>query len=185
MSATTASNLMIARRANIKARADFATWLMMEKLRSVSSLTAEAQDFLARYHKLRAESADEAAASEAIIREVYAHYYAGMGGTGTPPEIETTKVASGKSGSAGGADHRRGESTADAPALGGVGGDNVTPFRKVKPAKSPDKAPRWGFGGSAGSASAGGAGNRSGKLPVALIFLGLVVLAVAFKYLTR
>jgi hypothetical protein len=41
--------------------------------------------------------------------------------------------------------------------------DNVTPFRKIKPPPPREKK----------------------KLPVALIFVGLVVLAVAWNYLSR
>ena len=44
-----AADMMIARRADTKARADFATWKMMAKLNGASALPAEAQDFLAGY----------------------------------------------------------------------------------------------------------------------------------------
>lgn len=43
--------------------------------------------------------------------------------------------------------------------------DNVTPFRKIKPDVPPPREKK--------------------KLPVALIFIGLVVLAVAYNYLSR
>jgi hypothetical protein len=38
-----AADMLIARRADTKARADFATWKMMEKLNGASSLPAKAQ----------------------------------------------------------------------------------------------------------------------------------------------
>jgi len=43
--------------------------------------------------------------------------------------------------------------------------DNVTPFRKIKPSAPPPRDKR--------------------KLPVALIFIGLIILAVAYNYLSR
>ena len=50
-----AADMMIARRADTRARADFATWKMMAKLNGASSLPAEAQTFLARYKALLKE----------------------------------------------------------------------------------------------------------------------------------
>ena len=47
-----AADMMIARRADTRARADFATWKMMAKLNGASSLPAEAQAFLASYQAL-------------------------------------------------------------------------------------------------------------------------------------
>ena len=41
--------MLIARRADTRARADFATWKMIAKLNGASSLPAEAQNFLASY----------------------------------------------------------------------------------------------------------------------------------------
>jgi hypothetical protein len=78
--------MLIARRADTRARADFATWKMLAKLNGTSSLPAEAQDFLAGYRALLA-SMPEPAAAEATIHLIYRSYYAGMGGAGTPPDV--------------------------------------------------------------------------------------------------
>ena len=81
-----AADMLIARRADTRARADFATWKMLAKLNGTSSLSAEAQNFLANYKKLL-EQMPEAEATEATIKLMYASYYAEMGGAGTPPEV--------------------------------------------------------------------------------------------------
>lgn len=147
MAATTASNLDIAKQANAHARADFATWLMMAKLRSTGALPQDAQDFYSSYLKLLDKpriTPEEAA--EMTIRTVYKAYYANMGGTGTPPRIEVAPIATPTAGSR-------------APA------DNVTPFRKIRhdpPAANSAKRP---------------------KMPVALIFIGLCMIAVLIHYL--
>ena len=78
--------MLIARRADTRARADFATWKMMAKLNGASALPAEAQNFLAGYKKLLGEM-PEADATEAAIQLVYKAYYAEMGGVGTPPDV--------------------------------------------------------------------------------------------------
>jgi hypothetical protein len=83
-----AADMMIARRADTRARADFATWKMIAKLNGASSLPANAQKFLASYKDLLKEM-NEADASEATIRLMYAAYYKEMGGVGTPPEIRS------------------------------------------------------------------------------------------------
>jgi len=83
-----AADMMIARRADTRARADFATWKMIAKLNGASSLPAEAQNFLASYRKFLGEM-PEADATEATIRLMYKTYYAEMGGVGTPPEMRT------------------------------------------------------------------------------------------------
>lgn len=79
---------MIARRADTKARADFATWKMMVKLNGSSSLPAEALTFLSSY-KGFVETMPEAEASEATIDLIYKSYYVDMGGTGTAPDIKS------------------------------------------------------------------------------------------------
>lgn len=84
--ATKAADMLIARRADTRARADFATWKMLAKLNGFSALPAEAQNFLEGYRQLLAKM-NEADASEATIQLMYKSYYAEMGGTGTPPEI--------------------------------------------------------------------------------------------------
>ena len=81
-----AADMLIARRADTRARADFATWKMMAKLNGASALPAEAQTFLAAYRKLL-EQAPEAEASEATIHLMYQSYYKEMGGAGTPPQV--------------------------------------------------------------------------------------------------
>jgi hypothetical protein len=84
--ATKAANLLIARRADTRARADFATWKMMAKLNGASALPGEAQDFLESYKTLLKEM-PEAEATESTIKLIYQSYYAEMGGGGVPPEV--------------------------------------------------------------------------------------------------
>jgi hypothetical protein len=100
--------MLIARRADTRARADFATWKMLAKLNGTSSLPAEAQTFLASYNELRKQMTD-AEASEATISLMYKGYYSEMGGAGTPPDLPS----------------RQAEPAAD----------NVTAFRRPPPAR--------------------------------------------------
>jgi hypothetical protein len=81
-----AADMMIARRADTRARADFATWKMMAKLNGASALPAEAQNFLASYRALLSKM-PEAEATEATISLMYKAYFAEMGGIGTPPDV--------------------------------------------------------------------------------------------------
>jgi hypothetical protein len=81
-----AADMMIARRADTRARADFATWKMIAKLNGASSLSAEAQNFLASYKALLNDMPEDGA-TEATIRLMYKTYYAKMGGIGKPPEV--------------------------------------------------------------------------------------------------
>jgi hypothetical protein len=81
-----AADMMIARRADTRARADFATWKMIAKLNGASSLSAEAQNFLASYKALLNDMPEDGA-TEATIRLMYRTYYAEMGGIGKPPEV--------------------------------------------------------------------------------------------------
>jgi hypothetical protein len=104
-----AADMLIARRADTRARADFATWKMMAKLNGASALPTEAQNFLASYKKLLGEM-PEADATEATILVVYKTYYAEMGGGGAPPDVQ----------------RRKAEPVAD----------NVTAFRRPAPAKT-------------------------------------------------
>jgi hypothetical protein len=106
-----AADMLIARRADTRARADFATWKMMAKLNGLSALPPDAQEFLARYKTLL-EQMSEPDATEATIAAVYKAYYAEMGGGGTPPDVRPR---------------------ASEPAT-----DNVTAFRR--PAPKPKKA---------------------------------------------
>jgi hypothetical protein len=81
-----AADMLIARRADTRARADFATWKMLAKLNGASALPAEAQNFLVDYKQMVGKMTD-ADASEATIQIMYRTYYAEMGGTGAAPEI--------------------------------------------------------------------------------------------------
>jgi hypothetical protein len=82
-----AADMMIARRADTKARADFATWKMIAKLNGASSLPADAQAFLVSYKALL-EEMTEPEATEATINLVYKSYYGEMGGIGVPPDVK-------------------------------------------------------------------------------------------------
>ena len=139
-----AADMMIARRADTRARADFATWTMMAKLNGASSLPPTAQAFLERY-KLLLKETSEPEASEAIIQLIYQSYYEEMGGAGQAPEVKPRSA---------------GTSAAS---------DNVTAFKRP-PAQRPK--------------AASGTQGKS-KLPVALIFAGLVVVYTAFRYYFR
>lgn len=81
-----AADLLIARRADTRARADFATWKMLAKLNGTSSLPTEAQTFLGSYNALLKEM-PEAKATEATINLIYGSYYGEMGGVGAPPDV--------------------------------------------------------------------------------------------------
>jgi hypothetical protein len=81
-----AADMLIARRADTRARADFATWKMLAKLNGASALPAEAQNFLASYHRLL-EKMPDTEATETIINLMYKSYYSEMGGGGTPPDV--------------------------------------------------------------------------------------------------
>jgi hypothetical protein len=81
-----AADMLIARRADTRARADFATWKMMAKLNGASSLPSEAQTFLESYKALLKEMT-EAEATDATINLIYRSYYGEMGGAGAPPDL--------------------------------------------------------------------------------------------------
>jgi len=139
-----AADMMIARRADTRARADFATWKMMAKLNGTSSLPPEAQDFLDRYKALLKEKS-EAEATDAIIRIIYRTYYEEMGGGGEPPDVKAQPTAAGRT------------------------SGNVTAFKRPPPKPS----------------RAGPGPHASPRLPVALIFVSLVIVYTAFRYLFR
>src|SRR5260370_11789597 len=82
-----AADMMIARRADTRARADFATWKMMAKLNGASALPTEAQTFLASYKALLKEM-PEAEAPEAPINVIYRAYYSELGGAAAPPDVK-------------------------------------------------------------------------------------------------
>jgi hypothetical protein len=136
-----AADMMIARRADTRARADFATWTMMAKLNGASSLPPAAQAFLDQYKELLKQKS-ETEASEAIIQLIYQSYYGEMGGAGLAPEVRPRLAETAQT---------RG---------------NVTAFKRP-PARRP-KAP--------------GGPQAKSKLPVALIFLSLVVVYTTFRY---
>jgi hypothetical protein len=81
-----AADMMIARRADTKARADFATWKMMAKLNGASALPAEAETFLVSYKALLNQM-PESDATDATIQLMYRAYYAEMGGHGVAPDV--------------------------------------------------------------------------------------------------
>jgi len=89
--------MMIARRADTRARADFATWTMMAKLNGTSSLPKTAQAFLDQYKALLKEKS-EADASEAVIQLIYQSYYEEMGGAGQAPEVKARSTGTGQAG---------------------------------------------------------------------------------------
>ena len=142
-----AADMLIARRADTRARADFATWKMMAKLNGASALPAEAQEFLASYKNLLARMS-EGEATEATIGAIYKAYYAEMGGAGTPPDVRTRPPE---------------------PAA-----DNVTAFRR--PPQKPTKT---------ASFTAAFSGAQKRPLPVALIFVCLVVVYVGIRLYWR
>lgn len=117
-----AADMLIARRADTRARGDFATWKMMAKLNGAAALPPEAQEFLASYKNLLAQMSEDDA-NEATIGAMYKAYYAEMGGAGIPPDVRTR--------------------AADPAA------DNVTAFRR--PAPKPKKASFFGTTASGGA----------------------------------
>jgi hypothetical protein len=137
-----AADMLIARRADTRARADFATWKMLSKLNGTSALPPEAQNFLASYQRLLKQTTD-AEATEATIVLMYKAYYAEMGGGGAPPDMPSRKAE-------------------PVP-------DNVTAFRRPAPKSTP---------GTVGPAP-------KPRLPVALIFICLVVVYVGIRYLWK
>jgi hypothetical protein len=137
--------MLIARRADTRARADFATWKMMAKLNGASALPQHAQNFLLAYQKFLKQMT-EADASEATIALMYRSYYAEMGGGGAPPEIPARQ-------------------SEPAP-------DNLTAFRRPAPKPKADAAYPTGQG-------------TRPRLPVALIFICLVVVYVGIRYLWK
>jgi hypothetical protein len=141
-----AADMLIARRADTRARADFATWKMLAKLNGTSALPQEAQDFLVAYQKFLKQMTD-GDASEATIALMYRSYYADMGGGGAPPDLPVHQSE---------------------PAA-----DNVTAFRRPAPAPKPKPAAAYPSGTS------------KPRLPVALIFICLVVVYVGIRYFWR
>jgi hypothetical protein len=81
-----AADMLIARRADTRARADFATWKMMAKLNGASALPPEAQTFLESYKALLKQM-PEPEATEATINLMYQAYYGEMGGAGAAPDL--------------------------------------------------------------------------------------------------
>jgi hypothetical protein len=142
-----AANTMIARRADTRAKADFATWKMMAKLNGASSLPPEAQNFLERYKALLTEKS-ETEATDAVIHLIYRAYYEEMGGAGEPPEVR--------------AQVKPQQSAAGRAA-------NVTAFKRRSPQRQ----------------QVGSTQQAKPRLPVALIFVCLVIVYTAFRYFLR
>lgn len=117
-----AADMLIARRADTRARADFATWKMMAKLNGASALPPEAQEFLASYQNLLTQTS-EGEATEATIGAIYKAYYAEMGGGGTAPDVRSRPPETAR--------------------------DNVTAFRR--PAPAPKKSASLGPGAFTGT----------------------------------
>lgn len=140
-----AADMLIARRADTRARADFATWKMLAKLNGTSSLPTEAQTFLGSYNALLKEM-PEAKATEATINLIYRSYYGEMGGIGAPPDVRA----------------RSNQATG-----------NVTAFKRP-----PDPRPK-------GMSKATRDPQAKPRLPVALIFVCLVVVYVGLRYFWR
>ncbi len=157
-----ASDLLIARRADTKARADFPTWRMMAKLNVASSLSTEAQGFLAQFDKLR-DDVGEPAAVEATIEAIYKSYYAEMGGAGVPPDA---RIANPKGAAPHVMDTELISSSVESPRRPP---DNVVALR-AKPSRPKPTAT---------------ASDRKPRLPVALIFLCLVVITVGLRYMLQ
>jgi hypothetical protein len=82
----------IAKKAHSKAKADFATWLMMAKLGSFDDLPPNAQNFLTNYRN-RLETMSEAESTALAVRGVYSAYYSEMGGVGAAPEPKARALA--------------------------------------------------------------------------------------------
>ena len=134
-----AKDMLIARRADTRARADFATWKMLAQLNGTSSLPAEAQNFLAGYKALL-DRMTEPEASEATIHLIYRSYYGEMGGAGAPPDVKAQS---------------NGRTT-----------DNVTAFKRPAP-----RQPKTVSGPP-----------TQPRLPVALIFVCLIIVYVGLRY---
>ena len=82
---SSSANASIAKKARIKAEADFTTWLMMAKLGGFDDLPSNAQSFLTNY-RTRLETMSEAESTALAVCEVYNAYYSEMGGVGSAPE---------------------------------------------------------------------------------------------------
>lgn len=159
-----ASDILIARRADTKARADFPTWRMMAKLNAISSLSSEAQVFLAEYEKRLGEMTDTEA-TEATIQAIYRSYYTEMGGAGTAPDASIAHPKAHLKGAppAAPADTRPHAAAAETPP------DNVIALQQARRAQQAKPA---------AAASA-----QKPRLPVALIFICLIVITVGLRYL--
>ncbi|MGC2178060.1 MAG: hypothetical protein WA650_07535 [Bradyrhizobium sp.] len=117
-----AADMMIARRADTRARADFATWTMMAKLNGASSLPPAAQVFLDKYKMLLNEEG-QAEASEAVIQLIYQSYYEEMGGAGQAPEVKPRPAETAK-------------------ASGNITAFKRPPPQRPKPASGPQAKPK-------------------------------------------
>lgn len=154
-----ASDILIARRADTKARADFPTWRMMAKLNAISSLSSEAQAFLADYEKRLKETTD-AEATEATIQAIYRSYYAEMGGAGVAPDASIAHPKGAPPAAAANAGPRTAPQSPP---------DNVIALQQARRAQQ--------------ARPAAAAPAQKPRLPVALIFICLIVITVGLRYL--
>jgi hypothetical protein len=133
---------------------------MMAKLNVASSLSSEAQVFLATYEKHLARMS-ESDAAEATIEAIYRTYYTEMGGAGSPPDSKIANPKPPKPTAAPDVFHAANQSRTTQP-------DNVISMRawaqRPKPTVIAGQKPR---------------------LPVALIFVCLVAITVALHYLLQ
>lgn len=170
-----ASDILIARRADTKARADFPTWRMMAKLNAMSSLSSEAQAYLADFEK-RLGDMSEAEATEATIQAIYRSYYAEMGGAGAAPDASLAHAKSHSKAHA--KDPSKAASFKGAPPADPANGpratrdtppDNVIALQQARRAQQ--------------SKQAAATPAQKPRLPVALIFICLIVITVGLRYL--
>lgn len=154
-----ASDILIARRADTKARADFPTWRMMAKLNVASSLSSEAQAFLADYEK-RLGSMSEAEAVEATILSIYRSYYAEMGGAGDAPDAKIVN-------------RKNAPPVADAAAAVHEASDDAPPDNVIALQRARNARPKPTAATPA----------QKPRMPVALIFVCLIVITVGLRYL--
>jgi hypothetical protein len=158
-----ASDILIARRADTKARADFPTWRMMAKLNAISSLSSEAQAFLTDYEK-RLKGMSEAEATEATIQAIYRCYYAEMGGAGAAPDASIA--------------HPKTHTNTAPPSAAQVNADH-----RGNSAAPPDNVIALQQARRAQAKPATAAPAQKPRLPVALIFICLIVITVGLRYL--
>ena len=83
-----AADMMIARRADTRARADFATWKMMAKLNGASVAARRGPDLPGELSEAAQGDDGGARRRDATINLIYRSYYAEMGGIGDAPDVQ-------------------------------------------------------------------------------------------------